>query len=389
VLGVARGRGTEERDLELLGVLGIADPPRREAIEAVRAARDAGVTTVMITGDHRATALAIARELDIVRTSADEDERVHARATPEDKLRIVRRWKERGAIVAMTGDGVNDAPALREADIGIAMGKSGTEVTREASDMVLADDNFASIVAAMREGRGIYENVRKTLVYLLAGNFGEIVLVFGATLLGFPPPLLPLHLLYINLVTDGLPALALVADPTPEDALAKPPRPTDEPILGRSEWLRVVGMGLLEASFAITLFVHQARHQGLEHARALVFTYVVFAEIFRALVARSRDRLFLETKPSTNVPLIAVVAGSFALQLALVASPFFARLFGLVRVGAEDIALALGLALTSCGLLDLTKLVTRRSLRVASRPVVSAGELRPPREEPHTQQRRG
>ena len=181
VLGVAVGSGVEEKDLRLLGVVGIADPPRSEAIAAVAAAREAGVHTVMITGDQAVTAGAIARELGIVRAGEDAADRVHARATPEDKLRIVRDWKARGAIVAMTGDGVNDAPALREAHIGIAMGRSGTEVTREASDMVLADDNFASIVAAVREGRGIFDNIRKTLVYLLAGNTAEllVMLVFG------------------------------------------------------------------------------------------------------------------------------------------------------------------------------------------------------------------
>ena len=170
VLGVAIGSGTEEKDLRFLGLVAIADPPRSEAIAAVAAARSAGIRTVMITGDHPVTAHAIARELGIVREGEDPADRVHARATPEQKLAIVRTWKQRGAVVAMTGDGVNDAPALREAHIGIAMGRTGTEVTREASDMVLADDNFASIVAAVREGRGIFDNIRKTLVYLLTGQ---------------------------------------------------------------------------------------------------------------------------------------------------------------------------------------------------------------------------
>src|SRR3970282_1356144 len=171
------------------------------------------------------TARAIARELGIVSSRDVDGDVVHARATPEDKIRIVREWKARGAIVAMTGDGVNDAPALREAHIGIAMGRTGTEVTREASDMVLSDDNFASIVAAVREGRGIFDNIRKTLVYLLAGNAGELAVMLSPAVLGLPLPLLPLHLLWINLVTDGLPALALVMDPPDSDLLKRPPRP--------------------------------------------------------------------------------------------------------------------------------------------------------------------
>ena len=213
VLAVAVGEGPGEANLKLLGLVGIADPPRTEAIAAVALARAAGIKTVMITGDHPVTAEAIGRELGILTPADDPAEVVHARATPEDKLRIVREWKARGDVVAMTGDGVNDAPALREAHIGIAMGQTGTEVTREASDMILTDDNFASIVAAVQEGRGIYDNIQKTLVYLLAGNVGELAVMLGASAVGLPLPLLPLQLLWINLVTDGLPALALVGDP--------------------------------------------------------------------------------------------------------------------------------------------------------------------------------
>lgn len=365
VLAVAVGDGLEENDLVLLGLVGLADPPRPEAIEAVRVARRAGIHTVMITGDHGTTALSIAREMGIVQEGEDAAERVHARATPEDKLRIVKAWKERGAIVAMTGDGVNDAPALREAHIGIAMGRTGTEVTREASDMVLADDDFASIVAAIREGRGIYDNIRKTLVYLLTGNFGELALMFGASVLGLPFPLLPLHLLYINLVTDGLPALALVADPTAADVLDRPPRPTDEPMLGGPQWRSIVVAGLLEAGVALSFFVFALDRWGLERARPLVFTFVVFAEILRSLVARSRDRIFPETGPFTNRALLAVIVGSIALQITITAVPFTARLFGLEHVGLRGIGLALVLALASGGMLEMVKLVRRGYRRLA------------------------
>src|SRR5262249_17721817 len=185
-------------------LIGLADPPRPEAIDAVAAARAAGIATVMITGDHPTTARAIACELGLA-SGGSVDDRVHARATPADKLAIVRAWEARGGIVALTGAGVNDAPALREAQIGIAMGRAGTEVTREASDMILTDDNFASIIAAVKEGRGIFENIRKTLVYLLAGNAGELTVMLVAAVIGLPLPLLPLHLLWINIVTDAVP----------------------------------------------------------------------------------------------------------------------------------------------------------------------------------------
>src|SRR5262249_19667256 len=224
------------------------------AIDAVAAARAAGIGTVMITGDHPATARAIAREMGILRPADDAAEVVQARATPDDKLRIVRRLKAAGATVAMTGDGVNDAPALRGAHVGIAMGKTGTEVSREAADMVLADDNFASIVAAVREGRGIFDNIRKTLVYLLAGNTGELFVMLGAALVGLPLPLLPLHLLWINLVTDGLPALALAMDPPAEDVMLHPSRSSREPMLGRAEWLAVVLMGALEGGLTLGVY---------------------------------------------------------------------------------------------------------------------------------------
>ena len=236
----------DERDLELLGFVGIEDPPRPEARAAVRACERAGIRTVMITGDQAGTALAVARSLGIaqraeeVATGAEleavseedlvqrvERTRVYARTSPEQKLRIVRGWRQRGDVVAMTGDGVNDAPALRAADVGVAVGADATDVAKEASDIVLTDGNFATIVAAVEEGRGIYENIRKSVLYLLGGNLGEILLVAAAVLLGFPLPLLPIQLLWINLVTDGLPALALATDAPEPDLLARSPRRSD------------------------------------------------------------------------------------------------------------------------------------------------------------------
>jgi Ca2+-transporting ATPase len=363
VLGVAVGTGVDEKDLRFLGLTAIADPPRTEAIAAVAAARAAGIRTVMITGDHPVTAHAIARELGILRDGEDPAERVHARATPEQKLRIVRDWKRRGAVVAMTGDGVNDAPALREAHIGIAMGKAGTEVTREASDMVLADDNFASIVAAVREGRGIFDNIRKTLVYLLTGNSAELAVMLVAAIAGLPLPLLPLQLLWINLITDGLPALALVMDPPDPDALRRPPRSPEEPMLGRREWTRTLVTGALEAAVVLGVFVWTLRREGEGAARALAFDTLVVSELCRAFAARSPTRLFAQVGVFTNLRLVAVVLLSLLFQLGLHEIPWLIRLFQLPDLSLLDRVLPLLLGLVPVSALELAK-IARGAARV-------------------------
>ncbi|HET7687869.1 MAG TPA: cation-translocating P-type ATPase [Candidatus Macondimonas sp.] len=360
VLAVAIGAGPEEKDLTLLGLIGIADPPRTEAIAAVAAAQRAGIRTVMITGDHAVTARAIARELGIVRASEDAETYVHARATPEDKLKIVRGWKAKGAIVAMTGDGVNDAPALREAHIGIAMGRGGTEVTREAADMVLTDDNFASIVAAVEEGRGIYDNIRKALVYLLAGNAGELLVMFVAALVGLPLPLLPLHLLWINLVTDGLPALALVTDPVDRDAMQRPPRPPDQSMLGRSQWVSIAATGLLLTTVTLGVFIWALQMRDLVEARNLAFATLVFGELFRAFAARSPTRLFFEVGVFTNLRLLGVVSLSMLLQIGIHHVPVTQDIFQIGALSLADCGLTLLLGLLPVTVLELAKIVRRR-----------------------------
>lgn len=365
VLAVAVGGQPQESNLTLLGLIGIADPPRTEAIEAVALARRAGIKTVMITGDHPVTARAIAKELGILREGDSPDELVHARATPEDKIQIVRAWKSRGAVVAMTGDGVNDAPALREAHIGISMGKTGTEVTREASDMVLTDDNFASIVAAVQEGRGIFENIRKTIVYLLAGNAGELLVMFTASIAGLPLPLLPLHLLWINLVTDGVPALALVMDPTEKDILKRPPRRPNEPMLGKREWVTIVTTGFLQATTTLAVFVWALRSRDLVEARNLAFSTLVFGELFRAFAARSPDRVFWEVGAFTNVRLLGVVAVSFLVQLGIHHIPATQALFQIGELSLFDCALSVGIGLIPVTLIELQKL----SRRIWTKPV--------------------
>ena len=353
VLGLACRRLPEgvtaqfsETDLVFVGLVGMIDPPREEARTAVQRCREAGIRPVMITGDHPATALAIARELGIAERSGGGDganvitgreleplsdaelgarldrTAVFARVSPEHKLRVVRAWQARGEVVAMTGDGVNDAPAVKAADIGIAMGATGTDVTREASDMVLLDDNFASIVNAVEEGRAIYDNIQKVLVYLLACNLGEILLLLGAGLVGWPLPLTPPQVLWINLVTDGIPALALAVVGPESDVMRRRPRPPRESILTRAMLVTIVFRGLLCAgaglgAFAIAL--HSAPGGG-PVARSMVFTTIVLAELLLALAARSRGPAFARSG-AVGGPVLLAVAGSLALQLVVSVVP--------------------------------------------------------------------
>ena len=359
VLAVAVGTQNAEAQLELVGLLGIADPPRTEAIEAIAKASAAGIRTVMITGDHKLTAHAIARELGIIHPGESPDELVHARATPEDKLQIVRRWKARGEIVAMTGDGVNDAPALREAHIGIAMGQTGTEVTREASDLVLADDNFATIVAAVEEGRGIFDNIRKTIVYLLAGNAGELAVVFIAAIMGAPAPLLPLHLLWINLVTDGIPALALVTDRSGTSTMKQPPRPASEPILGKRQWRDVAFAGALQATATLAIFFWALKARNLEEARNLAFSVLVFGELLRAFSARDADRPFWEVGLFSNLKLFSIVAISMLVQLGIHHVPATQALFNIGQLSLFDCALSVVVGAVPLFVLEARKVIRR------------------------------
>jgi P-type Ca2+ transporter type 2C len=360
VLAVATGSGSAERELRLVGLVGLADPPRPEAREAIASARAAGVRTLMITGDHASTAEAIAREIGLLPDGA-----LHARATAEDKLMIVRRLKAAGEVVAMTGDGVNDAPALREAHIGVAMGRTGTEVTREASDMVLTDDNFATIVAAIEEGRAVYDNIRKALLYLLTGNSGELAVMLGAALVGLPLPLLPLQLLWINLVTDGLPALALVTDPPERGVLQRPPRPVGAPMLDRAAWLGVLTVSVLEAGVVLAAFAWACARLPLAEARTFAFTTLVFSELLRVFGARSAVHLYWQVGVLSNLHVIWVVAVSALVQVALPYVPLTARLFDVVPLTAEALAAAAALGLVPVSAIELWKLTSLERKRHA------------------------
>ena len=322
-----------ERDLVFVGLTGMHDPPRPEVKAAIARCRAAGIRVVMITGDHPATATAIARNLGLAADSTavtgteldqisdpDLSQRatsisVYARVTAEHKLRIVRALQANESVVAMTGDGVNDAPAIKGADIGIAMGRTGTEVTKQAADMVITDDNFATIVAAVEEGRGIYDNIRKTLQYLLAGNTGELLLMTACVLVGLPMPLLPIHLLWINLVTDGLPALCLATDPIDPDVMNRPPRHRLEQ-LADPRFLRSMAVtGVLTAAIALAAYMHTLHTESVAVARTATFTVLVFAELFRAFGARSETKPVWRIALFSNPRLLLVIVLSVALQM--------------------------------------------------------------------------
>lgn len=376
-----------ERDLTFTGLAGMHDPPRPEAKEAVAKCRAAGIRVVMITGDHPQTALAIARELGIARDNdlalaapeldrlSDDELRervdkvaVFARVTAEHKLRIVRAWKARGAVVAMTGDGVNDAPAIKGADIGIAMGRSGTEVTKQASDMIVTDDNFASIVAAVEQGRGIYDNIRKTLRYLLAGNSGELLLMMLCVVIGLPAPLLPIHLLWINLVTDGLPALCLAIDPIDSEVMKQPPRSRREPMANRSFVGTMALTGILAAGVSFGVYLFALKFESLELARTHAFTVLVFEELLRSFSARSEVRPIWRMNFFSNRYLLTAVVFSLLLQIWTHHSMAMARLLKTSLIPLRDCLVLLGIAAIPVLMLEVVKIFKRHSKTISTAP---------------------
>ena len=375
------GEAALEQDLVFLGLAGLIDPPRPEAREAVQVCRAAGIRPVMITGDHPLTAQAIAAELAINRNGSRaltgqqlsqmppetlaevvEEVAVYARVSPEHKLKIVQALQDKGHIVAMTGDGVNDAPALKTADIGIAMGVTGTDVAKEAADMALLDDNFATIVAAVKEGRVIYDNIRKFIKYTLTSNSGEIYVMLLAPFLGMPLPLLPLQILWINLVTDGLPGLALTLEPAERGTMRRPPFPPQENIFGRGMWQHIVWVGLLMG--LVTLAVgYWAWRSGLAEWQTMLFTTLTLSQMGHALAVRSEKASFFSRETPLNKSLLGAVLLTFVLQLAVIYAPFLQTLFK--TVGLTPLNLALSLALSSLVFwgVELEKWVKRRRER--------------------------
>ncbi|HEY8219142.1 MAG TPA: HAD-IC family P-type ATPase, partial [Methylobacter sp.] len=363
-----------EHDLVFVGLSGMYDPPRQEVKEAVAKCRSAGIRVVMITGDHPHTAIAIAREIgltevgDITVSGIELDKMeerelqlrapkiaVYARVTAEHKQRIIRAWKANDAVVAMTGDGINDAPAVRSADIGITMGRTGTEVTKEAADMIIADDNFATIIAAVEEGRGIYDNIRKTLQYLLAGNTGELLLMTLCVIIGLPTPLLPIHLLWINLVTDGLPALCLATDPIDPEVMKRRPRKRSENITDHGFLRPMLLTSFLTAAVAFTVYYNALQSETIETARTSAFAALVFAELWRAFGARSETRPVWRIPLLNNINLVIVVAISFGLQAWSQQNATFGRLLQSSFLPFTDCLMLLALGTLPLAVLELVK----------------------------------
>jgi P-type Ca2+ transporter type 2C len=369
---------TAESEMTFLGLLGMIDPPRSEAAEAVQTCRQAGITPIMITGDHPLTAKAVASELGILTNGrvvagaeldkmVDDDlareldhVAVFARVSPAHKLRIVSALQQRGHLVAMTGDGVNDAPALKKADIGVAMGITGTDVSKEAAAMTLTDDNFASIVAAVEEGRGVFGNIKKYLMYLLSSNVGEMLLMAVATLAGLPLPLSAVQILYVNLVTDGLPALALAVDPPEADLMQRRPRNPKSGIFTRPVLALILAGGVWSAVVNLGLFVWAlSSGRSLNEAMTLTFLSLVLIQFFKAYNFRS-DRHSVLNRPFANGWLNLAIVGEILLLPLLLYVPFLSEAFGTAALGLADWVLVLALAVSVMPVLEAVKWMVRR-----------------------------
>lgn len=370
-----------EKDLTFLALTGLMDPPREEVFAAIEKSISAGITPIMITGDHKITAIAIAREIgafgegDLAITGAELDNmgdeefkrqlariKVYARVNPEHKLKIVKAWKERGATIAMTGDGVNDAPAVKEADIGISMGITGTDVTKEASDMVLTDDNFASIVSAVEEGRGIFDNIKRVVHFLLSCNIGEVLVLFIASIAGMPLPLLPIQILWTNLVTDGLPALGLAMEKVDPGVMDRPPRKKSEGIVtGSLAWVMALQGALIALctllAFSIELYYLNA---DAVKARTVAFTVLVFCQKFHVYNCRSEWRSAFSSGFFSNMMLNASVVTILSSQLLLLYVPALQAIFKVTALGLTDWIIVFAASIQPLLLMELIKLMRPR-----------------------------
>jgi len=366
-----------EKDLNFLGVIGMIDPPRLEAKQAVAECISAGIIPVMITGDHPTTAQAIAREIGILSTPSDKvitgkemnqiseadfearvkNIRVYARVSPEQKLQIVKVLQKQGQFIAMTGDGVNDAPALKRADIGVAMGITGTDVSKEAADMILLDDNFATIVKAVKEGRRIFDNIRKFIKYTLTGNAGKIWAIFLAPLVGLEMPLLPIHILWLNLVTDGLPGLALAGEPAEKGIMTRPPRHPKESIFARGLGFHILWVGLLIGGATLAVQAWGVNTGG--NWQTMVFTTLCFAQIGQILAVRSEHNFLFQEGIFGNIPLLGTALMNFLLQLALMYIPFFQEIFVTKPLTLEELGACMGVAVLVFHAIEAEKFVKK------------------------------
>ena len=383
---------TLETDLTFLGLVGMIDPPRDEAREAIRSCREAGIRTVMITGDHKLTATAVARELGLFKrgngngaggngkgtplrvlegreldrlSEADlagmvDEVAVYARVSPEHKMKIVGAWKSQQHVVAMTGDGVNDAPALKRADIGVAMGITGTDVTKEACDMVLADDNFASIVAAVEEGRVIYDNIKKYLTFLLSCNVAEILLLGMAGFIGWPLPLVALQILWVNLTTDGLPALALGVEPAEPDLMRRAPRKSGDAVFGWSVLTALLSLSLIIVAGLVPIFYTYWQTEGVAKAQTMTFVTLILFELFFAHTCRSLRFTVLQLGVFGNRWLWLATLGSGAMTLAVIYIPAWAKAFHVIPLTWADWGVALSVSGAGFLLVETGKWVAGR-----------------------------
>jgi Ca2+-transporting ATPase len=398
VLGAAYKDTTEiidpeemEKDLTVLGLVGMIDPPRLEVKASIAEARGAGITPVMITGDHKNTAVAIAKELGIAAsieqsiTGAEIDQlteaqfsdrvgsyRVFARVSPEHKVKIVKAYKAKGNIVSMTGDGVNDAPSLKNADIGVAMGITGTDVSKGASDMILTDDNFATIVHAIEEGRNIYNNIKKSIVFLLSCNLGEVIAIFASVLFFWPVPLLPTQILWINLITDSLPAIALGMDPGDKDVMRKRPRDPKESFFAQGAGFRAILGGTLIGILTLAAFYFGLYEHGyslnskaipedvMTYARTMSFVVLAASQLFYSLTMRNASKSIFKIGLFTNKYLVGAILIGFILQLGVISIPFLAAAFKVQMLSVGDWGLVILLALIPVAINEIVKLFIKK-----------------------------
>ena len=371
---------TIENNLDFVGLIGMIDPPREGVKEAVKTCKKAGIKTVMITGDHIETAKAIAKDLNILgkydkaMTGKELDKipqsklekeikeySVFARVTPEHKVRIVKAWQKTGAVVAMTGDGVNDSPALKNADIGIAMGQNGTDVAKNAADMVLTDDNFVTIVKAVKQGRNIYDNIKKAIHFLIATNIGEIVTIFMGLILGFKSPLLAIQLLWVNLVTDSLPAIAIGLEPPEKNIMSRKPVDSRKSIFADGLWNKIIVEGIMIGMLTLVAFSIGNKYYGIEVGRTIAFLTIGFLELVHSFNIKSEESIFKIGILENKFLIGSFILGIFV-QTIVVIVPSLAQIFKLVPLTNTQWLITIIISILPIPIIEMQKKVNKLKL---------------------------